>query len=423
MATTKFYLDVRSVKTNGTSPLKIVLTRNGKSAYHSIGVFLTPNQWDKTKARILNHPNKQKLNTYIQRRRIDLDTFIMGLKESGEIYSMTARNIKDKFESFLSPEDEDKLSLEKRFLAFIDGKENSTKELYQFTFKKIQEYCASKRKSFSSLRYEDITKEWLTDFEKFLSKRKEPKKHNTYYNKEKKQNSKNYINIHLRNLRAVFNSALDAEDTTYYPFRKFKIKAEETRKRAMTLESLRELFNCEVEPYAEIYRDMFKLIFMMIGINIVDLHRLKEITPQGRVEFFRAKTKRKYSIKVEPEALEIIQRYSGTTGLLCIADRWKDHRNLRHQLNNALQQIGCSRKGRGGAKQDDSPFKGITSYWARHSWATIARKIGVSKDDIKLALGHGAKTVSDIYIDEDLEKIDIANRKVLDYVLYDKIST
>ena len=62
----------------------------------------------------------------------------------------------------------------------------------------------------------------------------------------------------------------------------------------------------------------------------------------------------------------------------------------------------------------------MTTYWARHSWATIARSLRVSKDDIALALGHGAKTVTDIYIDDDMTFIDEANRKVLDWVLYGK---
>mgnify|MGYP000363609098 CR=1 FL=1 len=61
-------------------------------------------------------------------------------------------------------------------------------------------------------------------------------------------------------------------------------------------------------------------------------------------------------------------------------------------------------------------FLNIT-YWARHTWATIAHKIGISKDVISLALGHefGCKTTG-IYIDYDLEQIDKANRKVIDYI-------
>ena len=58
-------------------------------------------------------------------------------------------------------------------------------------------------------------------------------------------------------------------------------------------------------------------------------------------------------------------------------------------MNRGLQKLGnFERKGLGGKKIRDILFPGITSYYARHTWATIAHKIGISKDVISLALGH-----------------------------------
>lgn len=166
---------------------------------------------------------------------------------------------------------------------------------------------------------------------------------------------------------------------------------------------------------------MFRLIFMLVGINSVDLHGLKSITRDGRIEYKRAKTGRLYSIKVEPEAREIINKYRGKNGLLCIADRWIDSRNFRHQCNKALQKIGqVERKGRGGKKTITAEFEGVSTYWARHTWATIAASLDIPKDTIAAALGHGGDTVTDIYIDFDQKKVDAANRRVLDWVLYGK---
>ena len=168
-----------------------------------------------------------------------------------------------------------------------------------------------------------------------------------------------------------------------------------------------------------LYRDMFKLIFMLIGINTIDLYGLTEITRSGRIEYRRAKTGRLYSIKVEPEAKALIEEYRGAAGLLCITDRWSDSRNFRHQCNKALQRIGSmERKGRGGKKIITSEWPGLTTYWARHSWATIAASLDIPKDTIAAALGHGGNTVTDIYIDFDQRKVDEANRRVLDWVLY-----
>lgn len=303
----------------------------------------------------------------------------------------------------LDDEDEDTVKFTRHFQRFIDGKTNKgTKGVYKHTLDKIRSFDNDiDKKSF-----EEIDLKWLNDFEHFCAQTA----------------SKNARNIHLRNIRAVFNNAIDYEITSAYPFRRFKIRPEPTRKRSLSVEELRKLFDYPVEEYAEIYRDCFKLIFMLIGINSVDLWALKSITRDGRIEYKRAKTGRLYSIKVEPEAMEIIERYKGENGLLCIADRWSDIRNFRHQCNKALQRIGkVERVGLGGKKIITAEFDGVTTYFARHSWATIAYSIGISKDVIAQALGHSdGHDTTNIYIKEDNKQVDKANRKVLDYVLYGK---
>lgn len=290
----------------------------------------------------------------------------------------------------------------KHYEQFMESKTNrGTRGVYKHTLDRIRAFD----KNVDNKMFEDIDLKWLTDFEAFCAKTA----------------CKNARNIHLRNIRAVFNNAIDYGITTAYPFRRFKIRPEATRKRSMSVEELRRLFDYPVEDYAEIYRDMFRLIFMLVGINSVDLHGLKSITRDGRIEYKRAKTGRLYSIKVEPEAMEIINKYRGVKGLLCIADRWIDSRNFRHQCNKALQKIGqVERKGRGGKKTITAEFEGVTTYWARHTWATIAASLDIPKDTIAAALGHGGDTVTDIYIDFDQKKVDEANRRVLDWVLYNK---
>ena len=290
----------------------------------------------------------------------------------------------------------------KHYEQFMESKTNrGTRGVYKHTLDRIRAFD----KNVDNKMFEDIDLKWLTDFEAFCAKTA----------------CKNARNIHLRNIRAVFNNAIDYEITTAYPFRRFKLRPEATRKRSLSVEELRKLFDYPVEEYAEIYRDIFRLIFMLVGINSVDLHGLKSITHDGRIEYKRAKTGRLYSIKVEPEAMEIINKYRGVKGLLCIADRWSDSRNFRHQCNKALQKIGqVERKGRGGKKTITAEFEGVTTYWARHTWATIAASLDIPKDTIAAALGHGGDTVTDIYIDFDQKKVDAANRRVLDWVLYGK---
>ena len=136
----------------------------------------------------------------------------------------------------------------------------------------------------------------------------------------------------------------------------------------------------------------------------------------GRVEYIRAKTHKPYSIKVETEANEIIQKYSGEKHLLNYLDTYKNYRSFYMNMCNGLKAI----KQRLNDIDDGVTIKELTSYWARHSWATIAAYLDIPKDTIAAALGHGGNTVTDIYIEFDMRKVDEANRKVLDYVLYDK---
>lgn len=400
MATTKLYLDHRTPKNDGTAHLKIAITKRTKTALIPLNVYLLPHQWNGSS--IVNHPNQTYLNLAASLRKADVEKFILQLMTAGEESKLSAQEIKNRFiASELSEDEIPKITFEKRLLSFIANKHPPTRKLYECTLSRMKKF----RPKLSTLTFEDIDAKWLYEFDDFLAKTAP---------------SKNARNIHLRNIRAVFNAAIDEGETTSYPFRKFKIRPTATRKRSLSLADLRMLFDYPVEKYAEIYRDMFKLIFMLIGINVVDLHRLKCVTPDGRVEYSRAKTHRLYSIKVEPEAAALIEKYRGKNGLLCIADRWTNHKNFCHQMNNALQVIGATRSGRGGKKQPNGIFPGISTYWARHSWATIAAFLDIPKETIAAALGHGGNTVTDIYIDFDQSKIDDANRRVLDWVLYGK---
>lgn len=394
------------VRVEKNNALRLRLINNRKMTEVSIGVSLTPDDLENTlsdKPKPENLKWKALLNGYMA----NLDEVRCELLKSGradeDVKVIRDMVLKECFEREKETLTETLGQFVTHFQTFIDGKTNKgTKGVYRHTLDRIRLFDPDiDKKSF-----EDIDLKWLTAFEAFCAQTA----------------SKNARNIHLRNIRAVFNNAIDYELTTAYPFRRFKIRPELTRKRSLTVEELRDLFAYPVEPYAEIYRDLFKLIFMLIGINCADLHALKSVTKSGRIEYKRAKTGRLYSIKVEPEAMEIIEKYRGVNGLLCIADRWSDSRNFRHQINKALQRIGeVERKGRGGKKFITSAFPGLTTYWARHTWATIARKLKISVDDIALALGHSnGYDTTRIYIDEDLEAIDEANRKVLDWVLYDK---
>ncbi len=152
--------------------------------------------------------------------------------------------------------------------------------------------------------------------------------------------------------------------------------------------------------------DMFLLMFLLIGINVSDLFALtKENIVRGRLEYDRAKTGRHYSILLHPEALRIIEKYKGENKLLRFSEHFRNVDVATVMINKKLAKVR----------------PGLTTYYARHTWASIAFNIGIQKDVVSLALGHSfGVRVTDTYINADLSRVDEANRRVIDYVLYNK---
>lgn len=384
--------------------------KNRRKAEFSLGVSATRKDFED--ALLLSATaSRQRLAVYLRGVAERIDAMRLDAAQYGIDAGMDAAEVRDAVKRVIlfddGPDggevDEDKLFLP-FFRRCIDSKSNAGYRVSrEYTYKTVVEFADG-----AVLTFEDIDLKWLNRFDEWL------------VGKGLKQNSRN---IHFKNIRTVINRAIDEELTDKYPFRRFKIRTEETRKRALPVEELRRLFTCEVEPYQEFYRDMAKLIFMLRGINAADLYGLESVTADGRVEYRRAKTHRLYSVKVEPEAMEIIERWRGKRKLLCIADRWKDAKDFTKWLNLALKRIGVMRSTGRGGKKEIEPFWGeISSYWMRHSWATILyNDCGVGKDIIAQGLGHkSGLAVTEIYLDKDRELVDAANRRVLDWVLYGK---
>lgn len=326
----------------------------------------------------------------------------MKLASEGLLDAINVAQLKDAILG-KEPKKADENSFASAFRKFVALKNRpGTKGVYEQTLAKLNAFCPD----FESLAYEDITKGWLMDFDAFLAKTSP---------------SRNARNIHLRNIRAVFNYAIDEEYTTLYPFRRFKIRAEETRKRSLSAEQLRLLRDYPCEEHQAKYRDIFMLMFYLLGINPVDLLQAKKTdVVDGRLEYRRAKTGKLYSVKIEPEAQAIIERYAGEGKyLLNVADRYGNYQDFLHRMNRELKRIGpMKRSGRGGRKSIEPLLPGSSAYWARHSWATIAYTLDVPKETISEALGHEiGSRVTSIYIAFDRRKVDAANRKVIDYVL------
>lgn len=399
MVTIKLYLDTRYSADGNPTPLKVVFTHKRTTALLPLGVKLLPSQWDAKKQCVINHPQKEQINAFLLERRATISNILMRMTSEGELLGLSVTEVKNKIMDELSPKSDKSILFLYRFEKYVlQCKAERTKDIYQSTLNKV---CAFDPNA-SSLRFEDISKEWLRRFDRWMT--------------EAHGSSTNTRSIHMRNIRAVFNDAIDNGITSAYPFRKFKIKNEATVKRALHVEELRRLFSMDVEPWMQRYVDCFKLSFMLIGINLADLLTLgKDSMHLDRVQYHRKKTHRLYDIKVEREAMELIEKYKGRDRLLSWGEGRSSYRSFLMQMDKYLKRLS---EGNDGSLNFSVP---LTTYVARHSWASIAASIDIPIDTISHALGHGlGNRTTAIYIDFDMKKVDEANRKVLDWVLYEK---
>ena len=193
--TIHIYLDKRSSKRGDEAPLKIGINKQGSSAYINLGVKILPTQWDTSKERIKNRPDKANLQSYIDTQKSTVSNIVLELLKKGELTKLTATQIKNKVVEIMEPTAVTANGFYSRFLSYAESRTaKRTKEIYLVTAKRMAEYDAKiKTKAF-----EDITKDWLSGFDAFLLQ---------------SSPSVNGRSIHFRNIRAVFRDAMANEIT------------------------------------------------------------------------------------------------------------------------------------------------------------------------------------------------------------------
>ncbi|WP_372753774.1 phage integrase SAM-like domain-containing protein [Labilibaculum sp.] len=391
MATAKLILDNRKAKNDGTFPIKLAISHKTKTSYIRANFAIPEKYWDngRIKRGCPGIENIRTANNKLASILLDADDFIEELEERRRINIMTASQIADYIKNGGKQQ-----QCVINFLEYMENyvptiKNSSTREKYNTTLTKLKEYMGE-----DLLFFDDITKAWL----------------NRYKEYRLANASAATTNIDLRNIRSVFNRAIDFDEIIgqeTYPFRKFEFAESKPRNLRLPIEKIRKIRDFETDnKYIALARDFFMLSFYLIGMNNSDIYDIPDIS-EGRIEYDRNKTQKTYSIKVEPEAQEIIERRKGENSLLIYQEKYANARNLTKQMNKHLKEIG---------KDESINVPDLMMYHARHSWAGIAAKkpIGAGKPVIAQALGHGKTTVTDTYFDYDNELVDDLNRKVLD---------
>lgn len=225
----------------------------------------------------------------------------------------------------------------------------------------------------------------------------------------------NSTSYYMRNLRAIYNRAVEEGLTGQRnPFKHVYTGVDKTVKRAVPLKVIRRIREADLTqtPAMDYARDLFLFSFYTRGMSFVDMAYLKKKDLQnGVLSYRRQKTGQQLFIKWEKPMQEIVDKYdtSGTSYLLPIIkdmkmDARRQYKNAAHLVNDKLKKLG-ERLGLG------IP---LTTYVARHAWASIARSKNIPLPTISEAMGHDSENTTRIYLASlDASVVDKANSLIL----------
>ena len=281
-----------------------------------------------------------------------------------------------------------------------------TAHVYRSSLNAIIAYCGEE-----DLLFSEVTSEWLKGFEVYLRSR---------------GCSWNTVSTYLRTFRAVYNRAVNSRMVVYTPhlFRSVYTGTRADHKRALCDEDMKKVFtrlpSSSAIPLAvRRAQDMFVLMFLLRGLPFVDLAYLRKSDLRDNViTYRRRKTGRPLSVTLTPEAMILVKKYMNRDPsspylfpLLKSREGTKEAyreyqlalRSFNQQLMLLGELLGLSDK--------------LSSYTARHTWATTAYYCEIHPGIISEAMGHSSITVTKTYLKPfRSKKIDEANRQVLDFV-------
>ena len=406
------YLDVVCYRSkllaDGTSPIMLRLTRDGKRKYISLHLSANQSHWDfKKNQPKRNCPDREAILTVIERKSKQYREQITQFKAEGKDY--TLETLVQRVENPVR-----QMNLGDYLDYFVQQLKDENRLGYAESFKGLKSslllYCGS-----LDFPFTDIGHQWLKGYEMFLIR--SGKKENT-------------IGIRFRSLRVLYNKAVSEKivKPEYYPFDNFKVGKfhEQTMKRAISKEDIKRIIELDLRtvttyhsPYLSLGRDLFLFSYLSCGINLTDMARIRYSDIfDGRLSYHRQKTGKLISFLLQPMALDIIAKYRKPDAapndyIFPILDR-RIHktpiqirdkvRKANKAANKALKRIG---------EKLGIPID-LTTYVARHSYATVLKRSGVSTAIISESLGHSSEKVTQIYLDSfENSQIDEAMKNLL----------
>ena len=400
---------------NGEHPIMLRVSKHKVRKYISLGISCSMEMWDFNKnIPKRHHPNKALIETIIAQKITIYRTKLLELMSREEV--VTPHALVQAVE--MHRKKGTRVMLFSFFDLMIDrmiqaGKLGNAK-VYKDTKRSLKHFTKS-----ADLALIDIDQAFLHHYEIFL---------------RKKGLAETSISLYFRTLRALFNKAIREKliSIHFYPFKEFSIAKfnTATKKRAITKEEIKKIEDLVIDPTSSLIesRNYFLFSFYGQGINFRDIARLQwkniiqnriENIIQDRIVYTRAKTGKIIHFGLLPPAQKIIEHYRPLTAgnpnnyIFPILNRLK-HITPRQIENRAISLIITVNRDLKKLAELAQIEANLTTYVARHTYATVLKKHGISIAVISEALGHSSGSITQTYLKNfDNHIIDSANKCLL----------
>ena len=370
---------------NGELPIKIKVCKDRKTRYINLGVSTKQEFWDFENNRPKdNCPDKEMLESLISNKISEVKSKIVELKAGAKDFSATT--LIEKVQHKTSTETVGDL-FKKEIAALKEEKRTG----YALSVEQVYNSLIKFNRHLD-LHFSEIDVTWLKKYELWL---------------RRQGLAENTIGIRFRTFRRIYNLAIEQKivKQEYYPFREFRVSRlhQETAKRAVRKVDVINILNYPEEGkghYMELAIDLFKFSYFMGGINFVDMAYLtwKNIS-EGRLIYYRKKTGKLINLPVQEDAKLLLDKYSkaGEQYIFPIFSSFhKTEQQRLNRLHKVITKVNACLKTIG--KELNLPIT-LTTYVARHSYATVLKRAGVSTSIISESLGHSSEKVTQIYLD------------------------
>lgn len=402
--TAKVVLYKKLTLKTGEHPVYLRIIKDRVSSFLAIGINCHPTLWDeKPSLPKRKHPLYTEYKEKIEQKERQAERVIIELEKEGK--NLSAMEIT----KLLKNQKASNTLLYTFFDEVIEREKDSgsikNSMVYRDTRNNLQKF------NNTHLHFSDITHAFLNKFEEHLQ-----------------ANGKggNSIYIYLRTFRALINKAINEGicNAQYYPFKKFslaKYKKIKTKKRALTKEQIYKIRDFDTKDYPHLVdaKNVFLFSYYCRGINFIDICLLKYTSIENNImSYTREKTEGYFNIELLQPAQEIIEYYRPQTfnskdsyifplfydthiTKLSIHNR---HVKMLTIINKDLKEIATHC----GIESE------LTTYVARHTYATVMKKSGQSIAVISESMGHSSEAVTKIYLDSFANSfLDEANKAIL----------